>query len=360
MKALVIGLLLWVVSQPLFAETSSSPDALGWLKKSAEAASRLNYRGTFVYRYGDQVETSRVIHAVDESGERGKVEILDGPPREILWIDGEIQCYLPDGRVLTLEKRDPRIAFPAPSPGQLHAIAESYVVRTGERDRVAGIDCQTLTLEPKDRLRYKRKFCADLSSGLLLKATAYDENGGTVEQFAFTELSIGSPIDEALLQSRLHAATLGWRHEKLTLLEAQAPDAGWDVGSLPRGFKKVAQMTWLMGGNHGPVMHLVFSDGMAAVSVFIEQNSGNAGPVRALQRRGALTVYTKAHGDRMITVVGETPAAIVIRIGDSVSYRENKTRRKRRRGHGDHGRSHDHRVVISVSVSASERESDEH
>jgi sigma-E factor negative regulatory protein RseB len=71
-----------------------------------------------------------------------------------------------------------------------------------------------------------------------------------------------------------------------------------------------------------PVGQMVFSDGLAAVSVFIEPI-----PVQAAQSRigissmGAVNVYTREVANHLVTVVGETPAASVQRIGNTVEYR---------------------------------------
>ncbi|MFI4923477.1 MAG: sigma-E factor regulatory protein RseB domain-containing protein, partial [Burkholderiales bacterium] len=91
MRVLLLGLFLaWPAT--LLAETPMAPDdALSWLQKIATAAHELNYSGTFIYQYGIHTETSRIVHAVDSSGEHEKLEILDGLPREIIRNNDEVQ-----------------------------------------------------------------------------------------------------------------------------------------------------------------------------------------------------------------------------------------------------------------------------
>jgi len=50
------------------ADSGSSTEAFGWLKKMANASRQQNYSGTIVYQYGNQVETSRVVHFVNSAG----------------------------------------------------------------------------------------------------------------------------------------------------------------------------------------------------------------------------------------------------------------------------------------------------
>jgi sigma-E factor negative regulatory protein RseB len=72
--------------------------------------------------------------------------------------------------------------------------------------------------------------------------------------------------------------------------------------------------------NKEPVIHMVFSDGLAGISVFIEKvneldhfHSGLAG-------QGSVHVYNRVVADSLVTVVGEVPARTVIQVADSVRY----------------------------------------
>ena len=96
----------------LAAETLDQADALAWLERIARVARQLNYSGTFVYQHGDQVETSRITHYFDRTGEYEKLETLDGPAREFIRNNDNVTCYLPDSKAVVVEKRTAR-QFPA-------------------------------------------------------------------------------------------------------------------------------------------------------------------------------------------------------------------------------------------------------
>src|ERR1700712_1224494 len=72
------------------AETGA--DGMAWLKKIATASRQLNYAGTFVYQHGRQMESSRIAHVSDASGEYEKLETLDGLPREIIRNNENVTC----------------------------------------------------------------------------------------------------------------------------------------------------------------------------------------------------------------------------------------------------------------------------
>ena len=75
-----------------------------------------------------------------------------------------------------------------------------------------------------------------------------------------------------------------------------------------------------MRGKHAPVTQMVFSDGLSAISIFIEPDDGDEDDVDGLSSRGAVNMYHKVMDDHLITVVGEVPPRTVIQVFDSVRF----------------------------------------
>jgi sigma-E factor negative regulatory protein RseB len=295
---------------------AQSPETLGWLRKIHDATQKLSYSGTFVYQHGGRSETSRITRYVEASGDIERLEALDGQPREIVRTRDTVRCYLPDARVVKVEKRTPDRSFPALLPEKITALARHYDISLGETRRIGGFDCQSLVLTPRDNLRYGYKLYADVKSGMLLKAMTLDAAGDPVEQFAFTQLSIGNVTRDMVQPSHAAAA---WRVEDADAAPARL--AGWGLTAELPGFRKVIELKRRMGESK-PVGQLVYSDGLAAVSVFIEPLEGRRDPVRTgLASMGAIHIYTREVANHMVTVVGDTPAASVQRIANAVEYR---------------------------------------
>ena len=310
--------LLGLAASAAYAEPQA--DASAWLQKIAAAARQLNYTGTFVYQHGSQVETSSIVHMVDHAGEHEKLEALDGPPREVIRDNNEVQCFVPGGKTVKIERHKPHLAFPDLLPEQMDGIAESYTVKLNGQQRVAGFECQVIALEPKDSLRYGHQLCADAHSGLLLSTRMLNEKNEVVEQIAFTQAAIGWPIAKQMLKPHLFHKG-GWKHE-LPASEAQPVESGWSVQNFPAGFKKIMEMKRSIHGKPVPVTHLVFSDGLAAVSVFIEPLPQQAKVGENLSQQGAINIYVRPYFKHLVTVVGEVPAATVTQIGNSVNYKD--------------------------------------
>jgi sigma-E factor negative regulatory protein RseB len=294
---------------------AQSPETLSWLKKINEATQRLSYSGTFVYKNDGRSETSRITRYVDATGDIEKLEVLDGVPREIVRTKDTVRCYLPDSRVVKVDRRAER-TFPALVPERITVLARHYDISLGETRRLAGFECQAVVLTPKDNLRYGYRLYADVNSGMLISAVTVDAAGRNVEEFSFTQLVIGNVTRDMV---RPRHAVRAWRVE-----DAEASPTrltGWGLASELPGFHKITELKRRLGESR-PVGQMVYSDGLAAVSVFIEPLEGRRDPARyGLASMGAIHIYTREVANHMVTVVGEAPALSVQRIADAVEFR---------------------------------------
>ncbi|MEN3296155.1 MAG: sigma-E factor negative regulatory protein RseB [Burkholderiales bacterium] len=304
-------------------------EAQSWLKKIQSAAQKLNYSGTFVYQQGNQMRTSRVTHLLEGRNEIEKLEILDGKPREYIRTNDEIVCYVPEAKTLLVEKRITHDVFPAILAANPSDLTESYDVRKGETGRVAGHDSQAIVLDPKDSLRYGYKLWAEKSTGLLLRAQTLNEKDEVVEQIAFTQIAIGG-IDRSRVKPSF-SNTNGWRVENAVM--SQASLSGWTVRSIPPGFRKIREVKRMVTdtaapnpaasavapAQHREVSQMVFSDGLAAISVFIEP--GTQSRTEGSMQQGALNIVGKRQGDFWLTIVGEVPATAIRQVANSIEFK---------------------------------------
>jgi sigma-E factor negative regulatory protein RseB len=300
-------------------------EAQSWLKKIQSAAQQLNYSGTFVYQQANQMRTSRITHIQDGKNEIEKLEILDGKPREYIRNNEQVICYVPEAKTLLVEKRVTRDIFPAILAANPSDLAELYDVKKDVAGRVAGHECQSIVLEPRDKLRYGYKLWAEKATGLLLRAQTLNDKNEVVEQIAFTQISIGN-VDRSNVKSS-YSNTTGWHVENAVM--SQSRPSGWTVTALPPGFKKIREVKRLVsdtpaantgtGVTQREVLQLVFSDGMAAISVFIEP--GSQSRTEGSMQQGALNIVGKRQGDYWITVVGEVPPAAIRQVANSIEFK---------------------------------------
>jgi sigma-E factor negative regulatory protein RseB len=293
-----------------------------WLKTMAFAGHQTNYCGVFVYQSGGRVEMSRITHISDKTGEHERLEGLDGLKREVIRNNDKVWLYLGDKKV-RIQKRRIQRTFPSLLPDQIQTLKENYHISQGEEDRVADYHAHTVIFQPKDGLRYTRKMWAHSGSGLLLKAVVLDEHGSVIEEYAFSQLEIGGKnIDRKwIVPNETEVANLAGQKNLSPLPKASIENtpSGWQVDFVPAGFKKILEMRRVIADKKLPVVHIVYSDGLSGISVFIEK-VGEVTDIPGLSGRGAVHMYNRLVGDNLVTVVGEVPPRVVIQVADSVRY----------------------------------------
>lgn len=302
-------------------------DGQALLRTIQSAAHKLNYSGTFIYQQGSQVRTSRITHLVEGKNELEKLEVLDGQPREYLRSNDEIICYVPDTKTLLVEKRVAQDVFPAMLAANADTLAEHYTIKKGESGRIAGFDCQSVILEPKDDLRYGYRLWAEKSTGLLLRAQTINEAGEVIEQISFTQLAIGN-IDRNRVKPTF-TNTRGWRVENAVM--SQVDLSNWNVKRLPPGFRKTRELKRMVSDTpvqpgqapaQREISQIVYSDGLAAISVFIEPSAQSR--TEGSLQQGAMNVLGKRQGEFWLTIVGEVPSTAIRQVANSIEYKPSK------------------------------------
>lgn len=325
--AFVLSSFLAVSVQAQGADTSvDRREAQAWLKKIQGAAVRLSYSGTFVYQQGEQFRTSRITHVKIGKNEYEKLEVLDGKPREYIRTNDEIICYVPDSKTLLVEKRVRPEVFPALPNANPARLGDHYRLSKGGAGRVAGYPAQAILLTPRDNLRYGYRLWAEQESGLLLRAQTLSEKGDIVEQISFTQIEIGK-IDRSRTRSSI-SNTQGWHIERAAMETATL--SGWSVKSMPPGFRKIREVKRLVTNGSGAsrpghaeqpreMAQMVYSDGLAAISIFIEPAGGSR--AEGSMQQGAMNIAGKRHGDFWLTIVGEVPAVAIKQVANSIEFK---------------------------------------
>lgn len=310
------GLLALAIVVPATAAVAG-PDAL--LARMQHASQNLDYDGVFVYQRGDQLDSLRIVHKAGAGGVRERLVSLNGAPREIIRNDREVHCFLPDENAVLIEhRRADNRSFPALLPESVALLKRNYRIRIGKEGRVAGRTVRAVLIKPRDDLRYGYQLWADSVTGLLLKAVLVDEHGAMLEQYMFTQINIGRPIAEGDLRPQTPAGK--FIRQPPDPAGAENMPRGWDVAELPAGFSLTARLSRPRRASRLPMEHLVYSDGLAVVSVFIEPSPDQDGQesMEGVTRMGAVHVYNRTTDGHRVTVMGEVPAATVSMVGNSV------------------------------------------
>jgi len=290
-----------------------------WLQKMHKAAYSLNYTGKFVYQQGKQLSLMKIIHAVDDKEVFERLISLDGIGREIIRSKGVVTCILPDSKSVVVEKARPLQHFPPKFPMKISHLKNQYRFMLDKKEMVAGRNAQKIVIVPGDAYRYGHKLWIDSETGLLLKTHLVDERGELLEQFMFTEIQFMQTIPEHLLKPRVVGDTYTWHEVEGTANDDGDSESGWVAKQLPVGFNSDMNRSHQMP-NKKLVRHLVFSDGLASVSIFIERTQKHTTNLMGSSRMGAVNAFGRRIDDYYVTAVGEVPIATVKLINESVVY----------------------------------------
>ena len=85
----------------------------------------------------------------------------------------------------------------------------------------------------------------------------------------------------------------------------------WRASKVPPGFRLTATRTQLLEGSTSPVTHLVYSDGLASVSVFIENRPSQPDQFKGLAKVGSAFTFSTTTQGHQVTAVGEVPPQTV-------------------------------------------------
>lgn len=307
--------LIWIVL--LAANTVSAGHVSDLLKKMSDADESLSYQGVFIMRKSDNLMTMRVQHGTDERGVWESLESLNGEARKVIRVNDEVTSIYPERKLIIVSNNKNKATLHPTLPENLDKLEAFYQINRLEDDRIAGHHTAVLDVKPNDGHRYGYRYWLDTETGVLLKCDLLNEQGTVVEQMMFTALEYLSAAPESAFNNINHA---DFDKKRLDKGRTDTQNVAWQVSSLPDGFMLTQSSLRKRGDDES--VHLVYSDGLASVSVFIEQGEGTHHRLDGASTMGALNAYGSRVGKHFVTVMGEVPAATVMQIAQSTRQAE--------------------------------------
>jgi sigma-E factor negative regulatory protein RseB len=310
--------LAWAVAGAAAAEEppqKSSPEftPAQWLERMDHALTTRNYDGTFSHWQGGRVEMLRIIHRVQDGTVSERLASLDGSGREFIRTGASLTCYLPDRRTVLVEQRpseESLVSFPTVND----QTASFYDLREVGHMRLNRRETHVITVSPKDEYRYGYRLWIDDSTAMPLKSQLADAHGQVIEQIVFASLTLSSRIPDSAFRPEISTEGFQWlRNGAVSHPQPGASALDWSAMSLPPGFHMAVRSTQILPGAAGTVDHLVFTDGFASVSVFVERQLAPSGPAPLPESAtvGSSSAFSTVVDGHKITAVGEVPPATV-------------------------------------------------
>jgi sigma-E factor negative regulatory protein RseB len=307
-------------------QPAATQDARHWLERMLSSTQTLNYEGTFIYVQGPHLETMRIIHGGGTGGERQRLVSLSGPPREIVVANNNVVCLSPKRQAMFAGGDYRRSPFPWSIPRELGRLESHYELQLLGEDRVAGLEARVIAIKPRDVWRFGYRLWLDQRNGLALRSALLDERGQPVEQLMFTDLQLKPRIDDTAFATPAlvpegAAPEMGSNADGAQAsMGKPVTQSAWRVEQLPEGFTQVSHNRFTEASGRHPTEHLVFADGLATISVFLERLEGDPPLLQGSSQLGSMNAFGTVVDGHQVLVVGEVPAATVRRIAAAIQY----------------------------------------
>ncbi len=305
-------------AQPNAAQPNAAqPNAAQLVRSMSEAMKSLNYEGTFVHVQGNHITSMAILHSSDARGELERLSALDGEAREVIRNNTLVTCIWPASKSVLVSKSKQRDLLPKVDADL--ASNKRYLFSMGIPDRVAGLVTHVVNVMPTDTFRYGYRFWIDQDTHMLLRSMLLDGPHRAVEQVMFTQIDYPISIDVSRFEVSSVGEQISWLEPKKLqatsglpdILEKQV-DRVYFIG-LPEGYREVSETYSPMPTSEGPVSHIMLTDGMASVSVYVEYGTDATrdNDSVGLSMMGAMNAFALSTDNAFITAVGEVPADTV-------------------------------------------------
>lgn len=289
------------------------------IDRMSVATRTLNYDGIFVLSRGNHLVSMRIIHKVDDGREFERLLSLTGAAREVIRDNQKITWIFSDNRAVMVAKKPPRQLLSPALPEPIEKIADSYSFAVLGSDRVAGRGAWVVGIRPKHQDRYGYRLWIDTKSYLLLKSKVIDLDGEALEQMLFTDMKMPEHIPASLLRPAITGEGYTWyTNEPGPTPRSGGETSTWKAEWLPKGFVMRDHRVQAMSATRMPVDHMVFSDGLATVSIFVEKFQRADDLQEGDTSLGTVNAYSTMVSDYLVTVVGELPSVTIRQIAASV------------------------------------------
>ncbi len=310
----------------LLSTNSYAGDLFDMLKRMSDADQNQNYQGTFILRKSDKLSAIRVTHGVNEKGDWESLEALDGEPRKIVRYNNRVISVYPDREIVTVRHTDKNRSLHPKLPENIDQLELFYSMNRLNDDRIANLQAVVVDLMPKDQYRYGYRYWVDKNTGMLLRCDLVSEEAdnkkNVIESMMFTSLDYLSEPPEPAFNVQMFEQYKQKVEDEPEIEASNSTLPQWTVKQLPKGFmltQNIMRHSHLSSAasNHSSntakpdLLHLVYSDGLASVSVFIEKNRGAESHLLGLSSMGAVNAFGHAVDDYYVTVVGEVPVKTV-------------------------------------------------
>ena len=310
---------LVLVSGGALADTTT-PDE--WLDRMSTVVSTIDFEGTVIRRRDGQAEALKVVRKIVDGVSHERLVSQEGNGLEIIRYGNEVHCILPDKKSVLVDFWSDDSTLFSALPGGEVPVGSDYDLSVVRNDRVAGRAAVLLAVRPHDGYRYGHRIWLDRETAFPLRTELVGSDGALLEQLKFADITLDSEISPQALKPSVDLAGFTWYPEPARVEPVEA-QTNWVSDDLPAGFRVVSATEEALTDGGVSVTHIMISDGLAHISVFIADKSDPEVAERTVAGNTAVggnaaNSHSVQDGDHLITAIGEVPPVTVRRVANSM------------------------------------------
>lgn len=286
-----------------------------WLDRMSSVIKTIDFEGTVIRRRNGQSEALKVLHKIIDGVVHEKIVTQEGNGLEIIRNGNEVHCILPDRKSVLIEHWSDDSTLFSTLPASELRFGSEYDLSIVREERVAGRRALLLVIRPHDGYRFGHRIWLDKETAFPLRTELVAGDGALLEQLKFADIELGIEIPQASLTSSFNLDDYTWYAEPARP-EIVDVESDWMSDEIPVGFRLLSTTQEIMENADSPITHIMYSDGLATVSVFIAAKQD--GVVMERSTVGASNSYSVERDNHLITAIGEVPPATVRRIAVSM------------------------------------------
>ena len=286
------------------------------LEKSAKASQQLNYEGVFHSQSSSETNSTHVIHANIDNKEYCLLKMLDGAPNEV-FCSGDM-VYVTSQEGLLIKKRKNQFLFPSVLPSDINNLKKNYQLYFGEKKRIADRMAQLIVLTAKDNFRFNYHIWIDDKNFLPLKLVVTDNVNKAIEQSTFTTIAFNKQFKKDIFEKNINLSQIYIAKNKF--VENYVSNKFWSLRDLPSGFKEVDLISRRVNGLNLLDYQLIFSDGLAYVSLFIRPITRGTEPKEGTVTIGSTNISARYQDGYQIMSVGIVPPETVKTFSGAIEF----------------------------------------
>ncbi len=265
------------------------------------------YDGTFVYLYGDQIQTIKVHRMPNDKGQ--VVESFshsDHQQENHSRVLVNQFCSLKNGWQFQFNAMSS--SFPFRINNRFKHLQKYYQFESIAPKKVADVETQGISIKALDPYRYSYKLWFEPQTATLMKYQLLDKNNKIIEQYLFTDISFYPSTIPPVSQKRnpsCYKRFAGLQTATLKYLK---------LSSLPSGYEPVSYRKGTINNSIRQAEQFQISDGLSDVSVFIEDIVKGGKHISGVVKMGPMTVAGKTIGTHQVTVIGAVPVDGALKI----------------------------------------------